>query len=67
MKEVLQSHWFTNRDGTTGIVRVRDEYLNINYYIGHVDAYDQKLDEQYLADWGSTFPNEAGDKLFGIL
>lgn len=65
--EILQSTWFTNRDGTTGIVRVRNEYLDIKYYIGHVDAYDQASDEQYLAAWGSTFPTDAGDKLFGIV
>jgi hypothetical protein len=27
---------------------------------------DEEVDKEHIAAWGSTFPNDAGDLLFGI-
>jgi hypothetical protein len=64
--EILGSIWFTNKDGCTGIVRVQTEYDGIKYFIGRVQGYNQRNDEEYLANWGSTFPTESGNVLFGV-
>lgn len=61
---ILDSTWFTNRDGCTGIVAVEDEYDGVKYYIGHVRGLDEKQDAQHVAEWGSTFPTDAGKALF---
>lgn len=63
--KILDSIWFN----MVGIVRVEDEYDGIKYYIGTIDLNDggvsEKNDSEHIADWGNTFPNEAGDVLFG--
>lgn len=63
---VLDSVWFSNRDGLTGIVRVQDEWEGIKYYIGRAHGMSVEDDTQHIADWGSTFPIEAGNALFHI-
>lgn len=63
---ILRTLWFTNRDGTTGIVHVQTDYDGLKYFIGHVSGEDESVDSQYVADWGSTFPTDAGDVLFGL-
>lgn len=65
MRKILDTAWFNG----CGIVRVNDPYDGIKYYIGTYDArcgYDEKKDAEHIADWGLTFPNDAGDVLFGI-
>ena len=57
--------WFTNRDGCTGIVRAETDD-GIKYFIGHVAGHNEFNDIQYVMDWGSTFPTDAGDALFGV-
>lgn len=64
---IIDSVWFTNRDGTTGIVMAEVPYEGVKYYIGHIrDASNscEAEDAEYIATWGSTFPMEAGDSLF---
>jgi hypothetical protein len=63
--KILDVRWFNG----VGIVRVEDEYEGIKYYIK--DTYfskgrTEREDTQFVADCGSTFPNDAGDVLFGV-
>jgi hypothetical protein len=46
-------------------VKVLDKWDGIKYYIGHAGGYDSAHDAEQIAGWGSSFPTEAGDKLFG--
>jgi hypothetical protein len=64
--KILDKHWFTNRDGTIGIVKADSDYDGIKYYISHVLGFDEVADSEYITKWGSTFPKEAGDALFGL-
>ena len=66
MVELLGSRWFTAHT-LVGIVRVQTEYDGIRYYIGAVPHASTELaDAEYIADWGSTFPNDVGDVLFQV-
>ena len=63
--KILGVSWFNG----CGIVRVEDRYEGIKYFIGTYDEsrdYDMKADTQHIVDWGSRFPNDAGDVLFGV-
>lgn len=64
--EILDVMWFCAGHGNVGIVRVQDKYEGIKYYIGQCSGYDQDHDMQHIANWGSRFPVEAGDVLFGV-
>ncbi len=63
--KILNVRWFNG----IGIVQVEDPYEGIKYYIKQLDE-DLELfgtEEQgakSIADWGSRFPNVAGDALF---
>jgi hypothetical protein len=66
MNDVL---WFSGRS-TVGIVRVDDPYDGIKYYIGapphsEYSPWSEEQDKQWIADWGSRFPTNVGDILFG--
>jgi hypothetical protein len=64
--KILGVHWFSNRS-LVGIVRTEDEWDGIKYYITAVsNPSTEDVDAQFVADWGSTFPKEAGDVLFGV-
>ena len=64
--KLLDIRWFTNR-GLIGIARTEDEWDGIKYYITAVpNPSTPEADTQFVADWGSTFPKEAGDVLFGV-
>lgn len=63
--KILDTKWFCGRTNV-GIVRVEDEYDGIKYYIASIEGLDEAVDAQFIADWGSTFPNSAGDRLFGV-
>jgi hypothetical protein len=54
--------WFCG----VGIVRVEDEYDSIKYYIAAVSGVNEQTDAQFIMKWGSTFPSDAGNKLFGV-
>lgn len=63
--KILDSLWFIN----CGIVRVEDEYEGIKYYIRGIQANEWSTPEEdamRVAEWGSTFPREVGDILFGV-
>lgn len=64
--KILDTCWFTNRDGSVGIVRVKTEYHGIKYYIGYANGLNEEQDAKYIADWGSTFDVAAGNALFGL-
>lgn len=64
--EILDTYWFTDTTGCIGIVKVLDKWDGIKYYIGHAGGYDSAHDAEQIAGWGSSFPTEAGDKLFGV-
>lgn len=59
--------WFTAASGCVGVVQVEDEYDGIKYFIAPVGGKVEEFDTQYVADWGSTFPKSAGDKLFEVM
>lgn len=63
--KILDVRWFCGRSNV-GIVRVEDEFDGIKYYIGACKGMDEDMDKQWIADWGSTFPQDAGDILFGV-
>jgi hypothetical protein len=64
--KILDTYWSSGRS-LIGIVRVEDDYDGIGYYIAAVPNPSAEVaDAQYVADWGSTFPKEAGDALFGL-
>lgn len=63
---ILDVRWFCAGHGNAGIVRVQSEYEGIKYYIGQCTGHDEEFDQQHIADWGSSFPTDAGDVLFGV-
>jgi hypothetical protein len=64
--KILDVRWFCGRSNV-GIVRVEDPYDGIKYYISSVPIPDTEAsDSQFIADWGTTFPTDAGNKLFGV-
>jgi hypothetical protein len=63
---VLDVRWYCAGHGNVGIVRVMTEYEGIRYYIGRCEGINEDVDSQYIADWGSRFPIEVGDVLFGV-
>ena len=64
--KVIDSLWFC---GTTnvGIVKVEPTRGEIKYYIGSPSegCVDEVRDEQWIAYFGSKFPEAAGKLLFG--
>jgi hypothetical protein len=63
--KILDTYWFN--DG--GIVRVETEYEGIKYYIGTwgpLGGMNEAKDADFIADYGNTFPNDAGDALFKV-
>ena len=64
--EILGVIWYCAGHGNTGIVRARSEYEGVKYYVGQCSGLNEELDKQHIADWGSSFPAEAGDILFGV-
>ena len=63
--KILDTYWFNGG----GIVRVETEYEGIKYYIGTwgpLGGMDEAKDSDFIADYGNTFPNFAGDALFKV-
>ena len=68
-------HWFTART-CVGIVQVvqdhqKEEFrqtglADFKYYIGTGWGEDEKVDMNYIAEHGASFPSDAGDMLFGV-
>lgn len=69
MSKIIDVKWFCGRT-MVGIVKVEDEYDGIKYYIasppGEAKGNNEQEDIQFIADWGSTFPKDVGDLLFGV-
>lgn len=63
--KILDVKWFCGRMNV-GIVRVDNEWDGIKYYIGSFDPTTEERDAEFIADWGSTFPSDVGDILFGV-
>jgi hypothetical protein len=57
----LGVRWFNK----VGIVQVEDEYDGIKYFIKDVEGINESVDLRVIMEWGSKFPNPAGDALFG--
>ena len=57
--------WFT---GTSciGIVMAECPYDGVVYFINQVTGHDEKADAEYIMSWGTRFPKNAGDVLFGV-
>lgn len=53
--------WFNK----VGIVRVENDYDGVKYYIKEIPGFDIEHDKQLIAEWGSSFPEDAGYALFG--
>jgi len=62
--KVVGVQWFN----TCGIVRVEDDITGLfHYYIrACIEGNSEAADIDLIASWGSKFPNDAGDVLFGI-
>ena len=60
-QNVTHVMWFNN----IGIVRVDDLYDGPKYYIKTIIGINPEEDKQSIAEWGSTFPDDAGYALFG--
>lgn len=60
--KILDVAWFN----TCGIVRVETDYDGIKYYIRAINGMDEELDKRLIAEYGSSFPNDAGDVLFNV-
>lgn len=64
--KVLDVRWFCSASNI-GIVRCDLGPLDgIVYYVGSCSGMNEQVDIEYIAAWGSTFPTNAGDLLFGI-
>lgn len=64
--KILAVRWFCGASNV-GIVQVQDPGEGIKYYIGSPpDGRDENSDTQWIADWGSWFPGDVGDQLFGV-
>ena len=62
--KILDVRWFNG----CGIVRVDTALDGIRYFIKDIRPYGSETEQediQDIADWGSSFPKEAGDVLFG--
>lgn len=62
----LDVYWFTSLTASVGIVRVLDEYEGFLYFIKSVEGLNEQDDILNIMNWGSRFPKDAGDCLFGI-
>lgn len=62
-RKVLDVMWFSG-PSCIGVVKVRS-YDEIKFYIGVAPGTDEDYDKQYIADYGSRFPNTAGVVLLG--
>ena len=60
--------WFSGRS-LVGIVRVKTEFDGVHYYIGSPPGEEkgnnEEEDVEWIANWGSRFPRNIGEILFG--
>lgn len=54
--KVIDSIWFTNRDGTIGIIIGEEDITgDRKAYIGPASGTDEKTDTQQILSWGNKF------------
>lgn len=63
--KILGVQWFAGRT-CTGIVRVELDGNGVKYFIGVGQGHNEVDDTNYIAEWGTSFPADAGDVLFGL-
>jgi hypothetical protein len=63
--QLIDVRWFCGRT-QVGIVQVNEPYEGIKYYIASPPGDNEDEDTRFIADWGSTFPKDVGDVLFGV-
>jgi hypothetical protein len=61
----LAVRWFKSGKGTVGVVKCQLEDGAIEYRIGAVDGFMEKMDVLQLVAWGAEFPAAAGKALMG--
>lgn len=59
--KILGVRWMNS---VIGVLKVDIEYDGVKYLIGVGKGLSEDDDIQYIADYGSTFPPEAGRALF---
>lgn len=64
--KILDIRWFCEGLGGCGIARIEDECDGIQYRIGARQGMSEEFDKWSIADWGSSFPKDVGDVLFGV-
>ena len=62
--KILDVKWFCGSTNV-GVVQVMTEYSSVQYYIGSFVASTEQEDAEFIAAWGSSFPLDVGDLLFG--
>ena len=51
--QILDVIWFSNRDGSIGIVATRDEMGKWKAYIGVGNGFNERADREHIAAWGA--------------
>lgn len=65
--KVIDKSWFTNRQGTFGIVLAQDTITNERKaYIGLADQNSEPKDVEEILAWGAKFPVAAAEALMGV-
>lgn len=68
MQRVVDTIWFTNRDGTIGIVIAEDDQtLERRAFIGRGQGASPVSDVGMILDWGSTFSPAYADTILRLL
>ena len=57
--------WYCAGHGNVGIVCMDDPHEGTVYYIGQCSGTSIELDIEHISCWGSRFPVDAGNVLFG--
>lgn len=54
--KIIETMWFTNRDGCIGIVVIQEDVTgDRKAYIGPVPGADEKADTESILAWGNKF------------
>jgi hypothetical protein len=64
MRNIIDSTWFINREGTVGIVLTEDEFKQVAY-ISKVHGDLKELDELLIMDYGSKLTKAQAIGFFG--
>jgi hypothetical protein len=62
--KILESFWFTNRDGRIGIVVIEEDVTgDRKAYIGPASGADEKADTERILAWGNKFSLETAGRI----